>query len=106
MLTLTKISETSTTITLGWTPPAGIGGYVFYANGQVASVATASVKGGGLRSSVKFSKTTPGPPFQVVAVCRSSTGGFSLETGTYGASPPSVIIYPANSLYPAEAIPA
>ena len=35
-LTLTKVSETSSTITLGWTPPANVGGYVFYANGQVS----------------------------------------------------------------------
>src|SRR6185295_962015 len=30
---LTKIAETDTTITLGWTPPANCVGYVLYANG-------------------------------------------------------------------------
>lgn len=67
-LTLTKVSETSSTITLGWTPPANVGGYVFYANGQVVSVATARLKDGTLRKDVKFSKTSPGPPYEVVAV--------------------------------------
>ena len=67
-LTLTKISETSSTITLGWTPPANVGGYVFYANSQVVSVATANLKDGSPRKEVKFSKTNPGPPFEVVAV--------------------------------------
>lgn len=87
MLTLTKISETSTTITLGWVPPAGVGGYVIYANGQVGSVATANLKDGTPRKEVKFSKTSPGPPFQVAATCRVN-GTFSLEVGTYPSAPP------------------
>lgn len=82
-MVLNKVSETSTTITLGWAPPTGVGGYVFYSNGQVASVATARLKDGTLRKEVKFSKTSPGPPFQVAAVCRSAVGGFSLDVGTY-----------------------
>lgn len=68
MLTLTKISETSSTITLGWTPPPNVGGYVFYAKGQAVSVATANNKDGSPRREIKFSKTSPGPPFEVVAV--------------------------------------
>lgn len=87
MLTLTKISETSSTITLGWTPPAGVGGYVLYANGQVASVATANLKDGSPRSQAKFSKTSPGPPFEIAATCRSATGAFTLETGKYPSEP-------------------
>jgi hypothetical protein len=67
-LTLTKITETSSTITLGWTPPASVDAYVFYANGQVVSVATANNKDGSPRKEVKFSKTSPGPPFTVAAV--------------------------------------
>lgn len=98
MLTLTKLSETSTTITIGWIPPPGVGGYVFYANGEVASVATANLKGGAPRVSVRYSKTVPGPPFQISAVCRSSGGVFTLEVGTYGG--PSTVIYPSNTLYP------
>jgi len=87
-LTLTKLSETSTTITLGWTPPAGVGGYVLYANGQPVSVATAKLKDGTLRKDAKFSKTAPGPPFQVAAVCRSGVGAFTLEVGSYPLAPP------------------
>jgi len=67
-LTLTKVSETSSTITLGWTPSADYDAFVFYANGQVVSVATAKDKNGVLRKEVKFSKTSPGPPFTVAAV--------------------------------------
>lgn len=84
---LTKIAETSTTITLGWTPPAGVGGYVFYANGQVVSVASANLKDGTPRKDVKFSKTNPGPPFIVAAVCRQS-GILVLQTGLYPTAPP------------------
>ena len=104
MLTLSKLSETSTTITLGWTPPAGVGGYVFYANGQIVSVATANLKGGSARNSVKFSKTSPGPPYQVAALCRTTAGGFSVEFGTYPSST-SQIVYPSASLYPSEVNP-
>jgi hypothetical protein len=81
-LTLTKLSETSTTITLGWTPPAGVGGYVFFANGVAVSVATANDKNGP-RSSVKFSKTNPGPLFQVAATCRAANGTITVEVGQY-----------------------
>jgi len=104
MLTLAKISETNSTITIGWSPPVGIGGYVFYANGQIASVATANLKDGSPRNSVKFSKTSPGPPFQVVAVCRSSQAGFNLEVGTY-PSGSSLVVYPSTALYPSEVSP-
>jgi hypothetical protein len=85
-ITLTKITETSSTITLGWTPPSGIGGYVFYANGQ-PTVATAKNKDGSLRREVKFSKTSPGPPFQIAAVCRRS-GVVVLEVGSWPTAPP------------------
>jgi len=104
MLTLAKISETNSTITIGWSPPAGVGGYVFYANGQVASVASRNNKDGSPRNSVKFSKTNPGPPFQVAAICRSAVGGFTSEVGTY-PSASSLVVYPATSLYPSEVSP-
>ena len=87
MLTLTKITETSSTITLGWTPPAGISGYVLYANGQVASVATANLKDGTPRKEAKFSKASPGPPYEVAAVVRRS-GVVSLELGKYPTDAP------------------
>jgi hypothetical protein len=102
-MNLSKLSETSTTITLGWAPPAGVGGYTLYANGQVVSVATANLKGGAPRNSVKFSKTSPGPPFQVAAVCRSSAGAFTLEVGTYPLGTGDV--YPSKTIYPSEAKP-
>ena len=78
-----KFMETSSTITLGWTPPANVGGYVFYANGQVVSVGTANLKDGTPRKDVKFSKTSPGPPFQVAAVVRLSSGAIIAEYDSY-----------------------
>ncbi len=103
-MNLSKLSETSTTITLGWTPPSGVGGYVFYANGQIVAVATKNLKSGELRNSVKFSKTSPGPPFQVAAVCRSSAGAFTLEVGTYPVGTGDAV-YPSQTIYPSEAKP-
>jgi hypothetical protein len=104
VLTLSKLSETATTVVLGWSPPAGVGGYVFYANGQVSSVASRNNKDGSPRNTVKFSKTNPGPPFQVAAVCRSSNGAFSMEVGTYQGGT-TLAIYPSNTLYPSETSP-
>lgn len=105
-MNLSKLSETSTTITLGWAPPVGVGGYVFYANSQVASVATANLKGGTARTNVKFSKTSPGPPFQVAALCRLSSGAFIVDAGTYPSGTPApTSLYPATSLYPSEVKP-
>lgn len=92
MLTLTKIAETSSTITLGWTPPAGVGGYVLYANGQVASVATANNKDGTPRNEAKFSKTSPGAPFVVTATCKQGSN-YLLEVGSY---PPAQPPLPSN----------
>jgi hypothetical protein len=50
-LPLTVVSETSTTITLSWTPPANATGYKFFANG--ALVANSQ---NGAKSQVKFGK--------------------------------------------------
>lgn len=90
-LVLTKVSETSSTITLGWLPPAGVGGYVFYANGEVVSVATAKYtsgpNSGQLRNEVKFSKSQPGPPYVVTATCMQA-GVPTLEWGSYPSEPP------------------
>jgi len=88
-LTLTKVKEDASTITLGWTPPAGVGGYVLYANGQVASVATANLKDGSPRKEVKFSKTSPGPPYEIAATVRSGSI-LSLEVGKYPVTPSNV----------------
>lgn len=81
-LTLTKITEDEQTITLGWDPPAGIGGYVFYAHAEAVSTGSPNLKDGSARKRVKFSKTSPGPPFQVAAVCRQG-GILVLESGMY-----------------------
>jgi hypothetical protein len=88
VLTLTKVAETSSTITLGWTPPVGVGGYVFYADGQAVSVGSKNMKDGTPRKEIKFSKTSPGPPFHVTAVVRSSGGAYSLEVGAWADAPP------------------
>lgn len=88
-LTLTKIAETNSTITLGWTPPAGIEWYLFYAAGtRVANGSPLYESGsrkGQQRDEVKFSK--PGEPYQVVGVTKVS-GTFALDVGTYVASAP------------------
>lgn len=102
MLTLSKLSETSSTITLGWTPPAGVDVYAFYAAGKRVSTGDSKNKDGTPRTSVKFSKTTPGPPFEVVAVMRRSEG-FALEWGAYPSG--SGGVFPANNLYPSETRP-
>lgn len=81
MLTLTKVAETATTITLGWTPSAEYDGFVLYANGQVVSVATAKLKDGSLRKEAKFSKGAS--PYQVAAVTRSDFGDITVEWDAY-----------------------
>lgn len=86
-LALNKISETASTLTLGWTPPQGVGGYVFYANTVAVSTGSANLKDGAPRNSIKFSKASPGPPFQVAAVCRQSDI-LLLDVGTYSEAPP------------------
>ena len=64
-LPLTKLAETTSTITLGWTPPAEARGYVFVANGKRSSTLDGS------RSSAKFAK--PGP-YSVEALGAIATG--------------------------------
>ena len=86
-LTLTKVSENASTITLGWDPPSGVGGYVFYANGTAVSVASPNLNDGSPRKEVKYSKTSPGPPFIVAATCRQG-GILVLVTGMYSETPP------------------
>lgn len=84
---LRKVAETATTITLAWTPPAGVGGYVLYASGRAVSVATANLKDGTPRRQAKFSKTSPGAPFAVCATVHRD-GQFFLDIGKYPATPP------------------
>ena len=87
---VTKVSENATTITLGWTPPAAVGGYVLYAKGQAVSVATANNKDGSPRNQAKFSKTSPGPPYNIAATCRTEGGIFVLDVGVYPPPPSNV----------------
>lgn len=102
MLTLVKLAETSTTITLGWTPPAGVECYGFFANGSKVSTADDRNKDGSPRDSVRFSKTNPGPPFAVVALLKVPSG-FSVEWGAYSQAQP-VVVYPGPTRYPAEVV--
>lgn len=76
-LPLTPLSETASTITLGWTPPQGCRGYRFETNGKRSSTMDGS------RASVKFAK--PGP-YTVEALG-------TLAQGTY---PPPVLPPPAS----------
>lgn len=66
--TLRLVAETSTTLTLGWTPPAGIQWYLFYADGERMSNAAPVDKNGKAKDSVKFAKGHD--QYQVVAVVR------------------------------------
>ena len=102
-MNLSKASETTTTITLGWTPPQGVGGYVLYAAGQVAAVATRNLKDGSPRNAAKFHKTTPGPPFEVVALCRTLSGAFFADAGMYPSTP--LPVTPSLTTYPSETRP-
>lgn len=106
MIELRKIAETNTTITLGWTPPANVGGYVFYAAGQAVSTGSPNMKGGGPRQEVKFSKTSPGPPFHVVAVVRSDAGAFSVDAGAWATSDPDPDPDPEPEPQPVGGLPA
>lgn len=102
MIALTVTAQTSSTITLGWVPPSGVECYGFFANGQKVSVADDRNKDGSPRTSVKFSKVTPGPPFHVVALLRSDAG-YAVDWGIYPATPPSAV-YPSTTRYPSEVI--
>ena len=89
MLTLTKISENATTITLGWTAPPDAQVYCFYANGVRVSTGTALYTSGSQkgqpRQQVQFGKT--GAPYEVAAMCRDAAGVFRVELGKYPAAP-------------------
>lgn len=99
---LTKTAETSSTITLGWIPPAGVECYCFFADGQKVSMADDRNKDGSPRNSVRYSKTSPGPPFAVVALLKVG-GGFAVDWGTYPPPAPASI-YPSSTRYPSEVI--
>lgn len=68
-LVLSKLSETDTTITLGWTPPSGVTGYRFTAEKQAKPSHTWDPG----RSSVKFSKGSAWYKVEAVGVSASGT---------------------------------
>ena len=78
-LPLTKLSETASTVTLGWLPPVGAVGYLFFADGKRSSSLD------GTRSSVKFAKGA--------AKYRVQALGVAAE----GAYPPVVVPPPPPS---------
>jgi hypothetical protein len=92
MITLTLISETSSSITLGWKPVTGCIGYRFNAEKQAKPSHTWDPS----RSSVKFSK---GSAWYKVEALNA------MDTGTYpSVSPPPGPIYPSTTLYPSLAV--
>jgi len=71
-LTLTVVSQTNTTITLGWTPQTGYG-YLFSANGTLVSRTNDPS-----RNTVKFAKANT---YEVAVIVKGATG-------TYPTQPP------------------
>lgn len=96
---LRVLQEGAETITLGWTPPTGVGAYVLYAGGEVVSVATRTLKTGAMRDSARFHKTNPGPPFQVAAVVRAGNA-VAVDVGSHPPVP--LVLFPALTRYPSE----
>lgn len=90
-LALHIVSETNTTITLGWDPPAGCRGYVFNANGKRSSTLDPT------RSTVKFAK--PGP-YTVEALGTLSVGSYPPATPPPPSPPP-----PPSGRTPAPVVP-
>lgn len=80
-LALSKVAESSTTITLGWTPPSDVQWYVFFAAGTRVANAAPVDKNGVVKNSIKFSKGAA--PYEVAAMCRSASDEFSLAIGRY-----------------------
>ena len=89
-IVLVKVGETSSTITLGWTPVAGSIGYRFTAEQQ----AKPSHSWNPAQSSVRFSKGSAW--YKVEALAQKDVGSFP--------SSPSSVVYPATTRYPSETI--
>lgn len=83
-LVLRKVSDTSTTIVLGWDPPVGVEWYLFYAGGKRVSNDAPVDKNGTVKNTIRFSKTPT--PWEVVAITRRN-GVMGVEVGYY---PPPV----------------
>ena len=76
--------ESSTTITLGWEPPAGVEWYLFYAGGKRVSNAPPVSKNGVVKRTIQFYKTPS--PWEVVAITRRN-GVMGVEVGYYPPKP-------------------
>ncbi len=92
-LALTKLSETDTTITLGWSPPAGVAGYRFTAEKQAKPSHTWDPS----RSSAKFSKGSSW--YRVEALGVSVIGSYSASSPPPPPPPPGgTKTLPANGV--------
>jgi hypothetical protein len=98
-LTLTKIAETTGTITLGWTPPPDAHSYVFYAKGKRVTQGTPFYERGDrkgqARDRVEYAKG--GEPYEVAALCLDSGGVFQVEVGRYETTPQPPGLPPRSS---------
>lgn len=83
------VSETATTITLGWTPPAGCQGYKFWAD-----TVRVSSSMDGSRSSVRFAKGAA--RYRVQALGLVAEGSFTPAVVPLPLPPPSGVVYPAS----------
>lgn len=89
-LPLGKLSETASTVTLTWTPPAGANSYTFWVNG----VRVSNTQDGG-RSQVRFAR----------AACDSVPGCYQVRANTLlatGSYPPPILPPPSGTLTPAQ----
>lgn len=94
-ITLTKTSETSTTITLGWTQIPNAEYYLFYAADKRVANAPAFDKNGVAKTSIKFSKGAE--PYEVVVVTRDASNNMATDKGVYTTAPvPPPVGVPAN----------
>lgn len=100
-LVLSKVAETSTTITLGWTPPPGADHYVFYAKGAKVSAAPAVDRNGNVKASIKYAKGNA--PYEVGCLTRVA-GVFAATSGIYPTSV-GAAAYPSTQLFPSEVAP-
>lgn len=82
---LRKLSETSTTITLGWDQVPNAEWFLFYAKGARVSNAPAKDSNGVPKTSIKFSKG--GEPYEVVAITRTGTGAYDTDVGVWTGTP-------------------
>lgn len=82
-----KLTETTSTITLGWDPPVGAEYYLFFAGGNRVSNAPAVDNRGNVKRTIKFYKTPS--PWEIVCITRINNV-MGVEVGYYPpTSPPN-----------------